>query len=113
MFKPLDNFSDRSLALALANCFLAAPLTSRFADESAFIAFLSDFSLDFALAISLPGTMGKFAILDNHAPLVSVLGKGNIYLTKKNEENISFSIDSGFVEVNNNIVKVCVEINKK
>ena len=66
-----------------------------------------------ALAISLPGTMGKFAIFDNHAPLVSVLGKGNIYLTKKNEENISFSIDSGFVEVNNNIVKVCVEINKK
>lgn len=42
-----------------------------------------------ALAISLPGTMGKFAILDNHAPLVSVLGK-EISILQKNEEKYFF-----------------------
>jgi F-type H+-transporting ATPase subunit epsilon len=63
-----------------------------------------------AISVTLPGSMGKFAILDNHAPLISVLEKGNIRITRPNQEDTSLDIISGFVEVNNNLVKICVEI---
>jgi F-type H+-transporting ATPase subunit epsilon len=64
-----------------------------------------------ALQVSLPGMMGRFAILEHHAPMVSVLDKGTIFLTQTNNNNVSYAILSGFIEVNNNVVKICVEIN--
>ena len=32
-------------------------------------------------SIKLPGTNGEFEILNNHAPIISTLSKGDIYIT--------------------------------
>ena len=57
---------------------------------------------------SFPGTDGSFQILNNHAPLVSTLGKGTIvYRDKKNEYELK--VDGGVVEVLNNRVVVLAE----
>lgn len=58
--------------------------------------------------VKLPGTEGEFSILPNHAPFISSLKTGEIVYHKK-EESESIMINSGFVEVNRNIVSVCVE----
>lgn len=61
--------------------------------------------------ITVPGIKGLFTILKNHAPLISSIGKGVIkYNVSDTEQRLR--VDSGFVEVKNNVVTICVEINK-
>lgn len=59
--------------------------------------------------VTVPGTLGSFEILTDHAPIVSSLEPGNVKysLTGKSQE---ISILGGFVEVRRNEVDVCVEI---
>jgi F-type H+-transporting ATPase subunit epsilon len=60
--------------------------------------------------IQLPGIDGSFEILNNHAPLISVLGKGRIKLINKGEkEEQFFNINGGVIEVVNNKVLVLAE----
>lgn len=60
------------------------------------------------LHASFPGALGEFAVFPSHAPLISGLKKGKIrYATA--EGDASFDIESGFVEVDNDSVTVCVE----
>lgn len=59
--------------------------------------------------VLVPGTMGQFEILDNHAPLISSLEKGNIVYTTS-EGQKSFAITGGFVAIKKNAVNVCVEV---
>ena len=59
--------------------------------------------------IQLPGITGLFEVLDQHAPLVSALGKGNLKILKDKNTSENYSIQSGFVEVLNNKVTVLVE----
>ena len=57
---------------------------------------------------TFPGLDGSFQILNNHAPLVSALGKGNVrYKVGKSESEVT--IDGGVVEVLNNRVIVLAE----
>ncbi len=57
---------------------------------------------------TFPGLDGSFQILNNHAPLVSALGKGNVrYKYNKSESEVT--IDGGVVEVLNNRVIVLAE----
>ncbi|TGX83371.1 ATP synthase F1 subunit epsilon [Palleniella muris] len=59
--------------------------------------------------IVVPGTMGQFEILENHAPLISSLDKGEIrYATADGEHSVA--VEGGFVEVKKNQVDICVEI---
>lgn len=59
--------------------------------------------------VSLPGAMGRFMILKNHAPLISSLEKGAIvYVAEGHEQHLE--IHSGFVEVLDNKVVVCAEV---
>lgn len=58
--------------------------------------------------VTLPGVMGSFTILQNHAPIVSVLTKGIIAYGSHNKK-IEIPIESGFVESTNNTITVCVE----
>ena len=75
-------------------------------------------------SIAVPGVDGNFQILNNHAPIVSILQKGNIriqaqsfklnkeatYLfTKINDQNYSFAIQSGTLEMKDNNVIVLVD----
>ena len=60
-----------------------------------------------ASLIELPGEMGRFEILKDHAPLISSLAAGTIRYVKGGEEN-EIEIQSGFVEVRDNVVTVCI-----
>ena len=58
--------------------------------------------------VTLPGTLGPFVVLRNHAPIISSLEQGEIaYLHEGGR--FSCSISSGFVEVKDNVVCACVE----
>lgn len=59
--------------------------------------------------VTLPGEMGSFSVLRNHASLVSTLVQGEIKYRAEGEEK-SIGISSGFVEVRNNRVSACVEL---
>ena len=60
-------------------------------------------------AVTLPGTLGPFEVLRNHAALISSLEKGEIvYVSEGAEQRLP--IASGFVEVHDNQVDVCVEV---
>lgn len=62
-----------------------------------------------AKSITLPGTIGSFTILPQHAPIVSSLRAGTlIYVTKDGEEHVQ-EIQGGFVEMNDNNVSVCID----
>lgn len=59
--------------------------------------------------VSLPGTKGRFMVLKDHAPLISSLEEGRIvFVSGGLEENVD--IQTGFVEIANNKVTVCVEL---
>ena len=58
--------------------------------------------------VTVPGTKGRFSILENHAPIISSLGKGTIsYRTDGTDYSINTS--GGFIEVSNNTISICVE----
>ena len=60
-------------------------------------------------SVVVPGTMGQFEILTDHAPIISTLQKGVVeYAT--NEGKVSLDILGGFVEVQKNVVSLCVEL---
>ncbi|WP_258105475.1 ATP synthase F1 subunit epsilon [Marinoscillum sp. MHG1-6] len=61
---------------------------------------------------SFPGSDGSFQVLNNHAALISTLGKGDIKLVKqvdKKVEEIHMEVEGGIVEVLNNKVMVLAE----
>ena len=59
-------------------------------------------------AVTFPGSNGEFQVLNNHAPLISSLGKGAVRIAAagKSEE---LTIDGGVVEVLNNNIIVLAE----
>lgn len=59
-------------------------------------------------SVKVPGEKGAFEILSGHASLLSVLTKGRVQC--RGEKPFSIEINGGFVEVNNNVVAVCVEV---
>lgn len=59
--------------------------------------------------VQLPGISGLFEVLDKHAPLVSALKAGSLKILKDKNSTISYTIQSGFVEVLNNKTTVLVE----
>lgn len=61
-----------------------------------------------AESVTLPGSLGSFTVLKNHAPLISVLQAGNVkYRTPEGAEE-SVGIKGGLVDVDNNVISVCV-----
>jgi F-type H+-transporting ATPase subunit epsilon len=84
------------------------------------------------VSVKVPGTLGEFQVLKNHAPIVSSLSKGTVTLVTNggphrfyNEETstietnsqpdktISFQIEGGFIEVLNNEISLLARGLKK
>lgn len=61
-----------------------------------------------AAAVTLPGAMGSFTVLKNHAPLVSVLTAGEIAYRTPDGEEKRVAVKGGLVDVADNTVSVCV-----
>ena len=60
-------------------------------------------------SVLVPGTMGQFEILVDHAPIISTLQKG-VVVYDTAEGKTSLEIQGGFVEVQTNVVSICVEL---
>jgi len=59
--------------------------------------------------VQLPGVDGSFEVMNNHAPLISVLRKGKIKVEIKGENTLSFDINGGVIEVLENHVQILAE----
>jgi len=74
-------------------------------------------------SLAVPGVNGEFQMLDNHAPIVSILGKGNVkiygtidldksvadkFSKGANNETI-LAINSGTIEMKNNKIIVLAD----
>ena len=59
--------------------------------------------------VLVPGEMGEFEILNNHAPIISTLVEGRVVYTI-NDEKKTIMVKGGFVEVKRNEVNLCVEL---
>ena len=76
------------------------------------------------ISVSLPGVDGHFQMLNNHAPIVSILQKGLVKITapsftfskeseglftKINDQNVALAIQSGTIEMKDNKVIVLAD----
>lgn len=60
-------------------------------------------------SVLVPGTLGSFEILKDHAPIISSLEVGKVeYATKEGKQQLN--IQGGFVEVKKNEVSLCIEL---
>mgnify|MGYP001394410949 CR=1 FL=1 len=60
-------------------------------------------------SVLLPGTNGKFEILNNHAPIISTLTTGQIRIINKNDQKELLNINGGVIEVQNNNIIVLAD----
>lgn len=58
--------------------------------------------------VMIPGSLGAFTVLPNHAPLISSLQKGMIRYTTKGEEK-EMAVTGGIVEVKQNKIRIFTE----
>lgn len=58
--------------------------------------------------VTLPGTVGSFTVLQDHASLLSTLAAGEIEYESQGEVK-KLAAEGGFVDVNNNKVVVCLK----
>ena len=59
-------------------------------------------------SVILPGSSGQFQILNNHAPIISSLKKGEI-IYKENSKDNTLEVNGGIVEVLDNKVSALIE----
>ncbi len=62
--------------------------------------------------VFLPGVVGEFEVLRNHAPLITSLSPGKIKYRQDGKES-SQEVLSGFAMVMDNKVSVCAEVPKQ
>ena len=61
-----------------------------------------------ATRVTLPGTVGSFTVLQDHASLLSTL-KAGVLEYESDGEVKTLTVEGGFVDVNNNRVVVCLK----
>lgn len=59
--------------------------------------------------VSLPGSKGRFMVLNNHAPVISSLAEGDLTYASGGAEAV-IHVLAGFVEVHDNRITVCAEV---
>ncbi len=67
------------------------------------------FAGDNVTLVQLPGIDGSFEVLENHAPLISVLKKGQVKVVVKGAKPEFYDIRGGVIEVLANKVLVLAE----
>lgn len=58
--------------------------------------------------VNLPGEMGSFTVLKNHASLISVLVPGKIRYEREGGAGDEIEIKGGLADVDNNVISVCI-----
>lgn len=59
-------------------------------------------------SVTLPGELGSFTVLRNHASLISVLTPGKIEYRKSDGSLHDIEVKGGIADVDNNVVSVCI-----
>jgi len=67
------------------------------------------FTSDQVELVQLPGIDGSFEVLNDHAPLISILKKGRVKLQNKGEKEQYFEINGGVIEVLSNKILILAE----
>ena len=62
-----------------------------------------------AVSVNLPGTLGFFEILNNHAPIISTLEDGKVIVRHGGGKEDVYFIKGGVVEASHNKVVVLAE----
>ncbi len=62
-----------------------------------------------AQSVNVPGTLGNFEILDNHAPIISSLIDGTVEYVTAQGVREWLAVTGGVVSVQKNEVSLCVE----
>ncbi len=62
-----------------------------------------------AKLIQLPGTGGLFEIMNNHAPIISSLGKGSLRIIDTDDHEHTFDIRGGVVKGQQNDILILVQ----
>lgn len=52
---------------------------------------------------------GELGILAGHAPLLTVLGKGELLITPKDKSELKIEVTSGILKVENNLAQVFLD----
>ena len=60
-------------------------------------------------SVQFPGINGGFEILNNHAPIISTLGKGEIRVITTDKNTKKFDINGGVIEMQNNKIIVLAD----
>lgn len=60
--------------------------------------------------VIVPGTVGEFEILEHHAPIISSLEKGCVKYQAQPTQEEKLDILGGFVEVQKDEIRMCVEL---
>jgi F-type H+-transporting ATPase subunit epsilon len=60
-------------------------------------------------SVKLPGKNGGFEILNNHAPIISTLAKGEIRVTCTDKSTDKFEINGGVIEMQNNKIIILAD----
>lgn len=60
-------------------------------------------------SVKFPGTNGGFEILNNHAPIISTLSKGEIRVITSDKDTEKFDINGGVIEMQNNKIIVLAD----
>jgi len=60
-------------------------------------------------SVKFPGTNGEFEMLNNHAPIISTLTKGEIRVLNINSKKEIFNINGGVIEIQNNKIIVLAD----
>jgi len=55
--------------------------------------------------VKVPGSMGQFGVLKDHAPIISTLEKGEIKVVEPDDDEKIFEVKGGVIEIiKNNII---------
>ena len=60
-------------------------------------------------AVTVPGSLGMFQVLHNHAPIISTLSKGQIKIATVNEGEKIYAAEGGVIEVLKNKIIILAE----
>ena len=66
-----------------------------------------------AIRAQIPAKEGYIGVLPDHAPLLSELGIGAMTYTTPDDHRFSLAVRGGFLEINNNVVRVLIDIGEK
>ena len=66
-----------------------------------------------AIRAQIPAAEGYIGVLPDHAPLLSELGIGAMTYTTPDDHLFSLAVRGGFLEINNNVVRVLTDFAEK